>query len=110
MLTFLAIAVWLMACFDARLTMRRLRDYGESVENNPVVRYFSTQSGPELAALAGIVFPNTIIVATCFTFGLKTFLAALFGFKIRYFYNQLLSLKWEKEAKEMTKYINSRRD
>jgi hypothetical protein len=107
----LALTIFALACFDARLTVRRINKYGVSVENNGGIKYLSTLSGPELATLVGVVIPNVFIVSLCFVFGWKTFLAGLLGFKLRYFYNQCLSIRFEKEAKKLKNKINnSRRD
>ena len=108
MLTILTIAVFLMAAFDARLTARRISAYGPKVELNEAIANLSTRIGSEGAALLGIMLPNAIIIGLCYAANWPTVLAILAGFKIRYFWNQIQSLKFEKQIKAITKELNLR--
>lgn len=108
MITILAIAVFLMAAFDARLTARRIEKYGTKVELNEAIAKLSTRIGSEAAALIGIMVPNAILIGVAYSLDAKLLMAGLVGFKLRYFWNQIQSLKFERNALAIAREINSR--
>ena len=104
----LALAVFAMAAFDARLTARRISDYGPGIELNSVIASLSTKIGSEGAALIGIMIPNALAIALSIHYNWGIFLGGLVGFKLRYFYNQIQSLRVKKFLREVKADINSK--
>lgn len=100
MLLLLAAINFLLASFDAWLTRRRIRDFGVSVELNPGIRWLSTRLGPEVGAFIGILGPTAAQTIIFVSFGWPIPLAILIGLRLRLFYIQLLSLKFEKQVKQ----------
>jgi len=103
-----AAAIFGLTVFDTYLTRRRIKDYGIEVEINPGIRYLSTLFGSEISTLLLLLIPSLLWIYLGIQFNLVGFLGFLAGFKLRFFYNQLESLAFEKEAKAIQKLINLR--
>jgi hypothetical protein len=108
MLELLCLINFSFAAFDAWLTRRRLKTYGPNVELNGIIRATAKVLGPEAAVIGPILFIGASQSYLCNFFHLEWVIAMLVGFRLRMFYNQLMSMRFESQAKDIQKLINSK--
>ncbi len=99
----LALTNFALAAWDASITFRRIRAFGVNIELNRSIRKLSTHMGPELATILSIGIPAVAQSLLCTWFGLIVPLAMVVGFRLRFFYTQALSLKYESQIKDFLK-------
>lgn len=104
----LVASIFALTTFDAWLTSKRIKDYGIEIEINQGVKRMAKWFGPEVASLVMLFGPTLFWTLLCIKLHSYSGLGLLTGFKLRFFYNQLQSLAFEKEAKAIKKEINSR--
>jgi hypothetical protein len=104
----LSILIFALMSYDVHLTTRRIKDYGPQVELSPSVQMLARRFGAEWATLISVAIPNILLLFVLNYFEATTCLGFILGFKLRFFYNQIESLKFEKDAKAVAKLINSR--
>jgi len=104
----LVASIFALTTFDAWLTAKRIKDYGIEVEINQGIKHMAKWFGPEVASLIMLFGPTLLWVLLGIKAHSYSGLGILVGFKLRFFYNQLQSLAFEKEAKAIQKEMNSR--
>jgi len=104
----LTLLIFLFVVYDAKLTIRRINEYGLDVEINKGIRAWAKKFGPEIGVPILLFGPTLFWVLIAVKFNLIGFLGLIAGFKLRYFFNQLESAQFEREAKAIRDVINSR--
>jgi hypothetical protein len=102
----LAVLNFALGIFDTWLTQKRIREYGESVELNGLIRKLSTLMGPQLGSVVGVLVPVAMWTYLAVYFDLPVALALLVGFNIKRFEIQVASLLFERQAKNIKKMID----
>jgi hypothetical protein len=105
--TTFAIIYFLLSAFDSWLTAQRINRYGINVEFNSGIRFLSKKIGPELGAIVGVMAPATALIALAVLAHLQWVLPLLVGFRLRAFFNQCESLKFECDIKKFAAEINA---
>jgi hypothetical protein len=90
------------------LTNKRINDYGLEVEINAGIKNAAKLLGAEAATLVMLFGPTLFWVLLLCSLKSYSGLGILVGFKLRFFFNQLESRAFEKEAKRIQKEINLR--
>jgi hypothetical protein len=99
--------IFLLVIFDSKITARRINEFGSCVEVNRGLRWLSQKTNPEVATILLLLAPNAFWCMLFYKLGLTWALGMLAGFKLRFWFNQLESLSFEKQAKAIKELINS---
>lgn len=97
----LAVANAALAIYDALFTRERILKYGPKIETNAAVRWMAEKIDVDVALSVGVLLPATIVSVTSFEYHLTWVLGIFVGFRVRMFYNQLLSRKYENEIQKL---------
>ena len=106
-LNILVILYFLLACFDAWLTRRRIRDYGIRVELNTLLQWIIVHTNLEVALFIGILLPSVALCGLCLLFNSPLILAVFVGFRARWFWLQIESLAFERELKRFKSKLDA---
>ena len=96
----------LAASFDARLTSRRIKEYGVNVELSYFIPKMVKYLGADIASYIGCIFPTVGILGLCLYFNQPVLLGIYAGMRIKLFQMQIASLVFEKKLKAIASYIN----
>lgn len=102
----LAATNFFLSAYDAWLTQKRMKAFGNNFELNKLVKVLSTRLGPELAAAIGVLGPCVVWTYIFFYFNLPVALAIMVGYGFKRFELQLASRVYEQKVLEMTRMIN----
>jgi hypothetical protein len=99
---------FLLGVYDCYLTQRRIKLFGRGFELNRLIKAISTLTGPEIAAVIGVLGPVVGWTYIFCYFNLTWALALMVGYGLKRFEMQLSSIAFEKNAIEIQKLINEK--
>lgn len=97
----LAASNFLLGAYDAWLTQKRIKLFGKGFELNRLIKILTTHTGPETAAIIGVLGPVVGWTYILSYFNLTWALALLVGYNLKRFELQLSSAVFEAHAREI---------
>lgn len=107
MLLLLSLLNFILAARDAWVTQDRIHKFGPKIELNLGIRYLATKWGPKIAAYAGCILPAAAQSLLCVMYDQPGLLGVFTGMRLKLFWNQLQSRKFEQELLAVKKAIDS---
>lgn len=104
-LQLLAATNFLLGSYDAYITRRRMKMFGNSFELNGLIKLLATHLGPDLAAAIGVLGPCVGWTYIFFYFNLPIALAIWVGYSLKKLEIQLASGAYEKNLLEVKDLI-----
>lgn len=87
--------------YDSYLTRRRMHDYGINVEMSTWLRLCCRAVGIEAGLFGGMLLPFFGVLSILYAFKWTLVLSFILGVKVKLFQNQLISLVFERDAKQI---------